>query len=87
MATVLQKVVALEKRCGQATAAADKLGRLVGRAKCYLADEDLVLTASQKATLLEHYTTRLAEAEAALANIPPIFADFDPDPTEYENDI
>lgn len=85
MANLDEKLVALEKRCAIVTHAAERLGHLVGRAKCL--NRELVLTAEQKTKLLEHYTTRLAEAEAALANIPRVFADFEPDPTEYADDI
>ena len=85
MPTLDEKLVALEKRCGVLTHAADRLGHLVGRAKCL--NRELVLTASQKATLLEHYEDLLTTAGEALANIPPVFADFEPDPTEYESEI
>ena len=85
MANLDQKLVALEKRCGVVTHAAERLGHLVGRAKCL--NRELILTAEQKATLLEHYTARLTDVEEAWANIPPVFADFDPDPTEYENEV
>ena len=85
MPTLPQKLVALEKRWGTFREAVDGGSRLVGRAKCL--NRELVLTAEQKSTLLEHYEERLAEVEAALANIPRVFADFEPEPEEYENEI
>ncbi len=59
----------------------------MGRAKCYVMDEELQLTATQRAGLLDRYADLLAAAREALDAVPADPATFEPDPSEYENEV
>jgi len=87
MATPHERLIALEKRCANVVAAASTLTRLVGGAKLIVGHPKLTIDESERAALLDEYSTLMAKVVEAWKLVPADLADFEPDPSEYENEV
>ena len=87
MATPKELLMALQKRCANVTAAASNLTRLVGNAMLIVGHPRLTIDETERAALLEDYSSLRAKVVELWKLIPADLADFEPDPSEYENEI